>query len=492
MVIRDLPNLFTGLCFLLVSCTSRAQTLPARATLEIRLSTPTGSRISYSGERVEATVISPVTVNGELVIPRQSSIYGSVTRVNRFGYGLKQATASIQYSFDTLRVPGNNPIPIKTELLSVETAKERVDLEGVVHGIHPVASLSASLAFYPVSLLITAPAIGVPIWAIKSLVVPPADPEIYFPAGTEFILSLESPLDIPRLHAEAKGILALSAEEVSRADKLLNNPVGQRANMGKRPADLVNVLLFGSREQIELAFRAAGWSSAERKSPLTLYRMYYALTRRNGYRMAPMNALTLAGARSDLMLQKNLDTVEKRHHVRLWKESSAKNLWLGTAAQDVAFRFELTHWTHIIDPRIDRERAKVTNDLVFTGCIEAGGLLARNSQSLVPLYTGAGSLLVTDGEVAALRLNDCRVSTSMPGLGVHSSRSQRLPHTLLALRDDLGKSNIAFTAYNTLKFATERHRISRRLRKYPDTEATAPGLSWLRSVPGTPRDSARQ
>ena len=87
--------------------------------------------------------------------------------------------------------------------------------------------------------------------------------------------------------------------------------------MGNRPPDVVNVMPIGSREQMDRAFHASGWLQAQRKSPISLYRMYHALTKRNGYPRAPMNRLTLNGVPAAFVHQKTLDTVQKRHHVRV-------------------------------------------------------------------------------------------------------------------------------------------------------------------------------
>jgi len=53
-------------------------------------------------------------------------------------------------------------------------------------------------------------------------------------------------------------IRSLSSDEVREAGNLLGSIPDRRAKLGKHPADLVNVLMFGSRRQIELAFHAAG------------------------------------------------------------------------------------------------------------------------------------------------------------------------------------------------------------------------------------------
>jgi hypothetical protein len=239
------------------------------------------------------------------------------------------------------------------------------------------------------------------------------------------------------------------------------------------------VLLIGSPNQMDRAFYASGWSLAHRKSPLSLFRMYYALAKRLGYPRAPMNALTLNGVPSAFVHQKTLDTVEKRHHVRLWQYPQRENVWLGAAAQDVGFRFELMHWTHYTDPNIDDERAKIVNDLAFTGCVNAVGLLSRPSLDLVQ-DSKAEHPIVTDGDAAVIQLKDCIHPNLMPGVSEMSASHQprRLVHALHAFRDDLVGSNILFTTYNTLKLLKKHNAEPSTIR--PRLASGAPRrLDWL-------------
>jgi hypothetical protein len=60
-----------------------AQALPAGSLLEARLSSATGSSFSHPGDPIEATVIAPVSVDGRILVPVPSKLYGSVTTVNR-------------------------------------------------------------------------------------------------------------------------------------------------------------------------------------------------------------------------------------------------------------------------------------------------------------------------------------------------------------------------------------------------------------------------
>jgi hypothetical protein len=447
--------LFAG-STLLLSLPVSAEELPAGTALEVRLSGPTGSRISHRGDPVEATLIAPITFEGRILVPQGSRLFGSVANATAIGLGLKHSTARIAYAFHTLQLPDGAEIPVNTQLFEVETAKEHVDALGIVHGIHPIVSLSSSVSFFAVPLLLADPPVGAPVLAIKSLIAPSPNPEIRFPTGAELILRLTTAATVPPPSTDFAPTKSFSPGELTKIEHLLKNSA-QQAYMGNRPSDVVNVLLIANRKQMDRAFHASGWSQAQRKSPMSLYRMFRALTKRNGYSSAPMNTLTLNGVPSAFVHQKSLDTVQKRHHVRVWQYPRRANIWLGTAAEDVGFRFALAHWTHSTDPNIDSERAKVVNDLAFTGCVDAAGLLPRAPTDLVQ-DPKAEHPIVTDGDVAAVRLNDCIHPNLMAGEGNTAGLHERgrLASTGAAFRDDLVRSNIFFTTCNTLKSLSKR------------------------------------
>ena len=446
--------------------------------MEVRLSVATGSRISHRGDPLEATIIAPVSVEGQILAPQGSKLLGSIENSVALGFGLKHSLASLTYDFHTLQLPDGVTLPVNTQLVEVETAKEDVDDFGTVHGIHPIMTLSSSLNFYAVPLLLVDPTIGAPVLCIKSVIAPSANPEIYFPAGTELILRLTAAVALPARKMD----FPVSIESFSRGDLtdieyLLQNSA-PRAYMGSRPSDAVNVLLLGSRGQMDRAFHASGWSQAQRKSPMSLFRMYHALTKRHGYARAPMNALTLNGVPSAFVHQKSLDTVQKRHHVRLWQYPRRADIWMGAAAEDVGFRFESAHWTHSTNPDIDSERAKVVDDLAFTGCIDAAGLLPGVSTDLMQ-DPKTEHPIRTDGNVAIIRLNDCSHPKLMPGVGqtplLHPRR--KLVRMLASFRDDLVRSNIFFTTYNTVRFFAK-HK-SEAATHAPSVNNAPRGLDWL-------------
>ena len=78
--------------------------------------------------------------------------------------------------------------------------------------------------------------------------------------------------------------------------------------------------------------------------------------------------------------KRTLNTVAKRHHVRIWPASfPGTQLWLGAATHDTAIVLDSKRMslTHRIDPLVDRERSTVVNDLSSAGCVAGVGLVKR-------------------------------------------------------------------------------------------------------------------
>lgn len=442
--------LFVWLALTGISFPLAGEELSAGTQLEARFDIATGSGISQQGDRINATIIAPVYRSGKILVPQETIISGNVQKVVRLGLGLKHLTAAIGYRFDTLRLPDGQVISLKTRLVEVETAKERVTSDGIVHGISPSANLSSSVSTYVWPLLYAAPVAGMPVMAVKFLIARSPDSEIYFPTGTEIILRVMEPVNVPETTNPLK-VASFTLEETEAAHRILNEYPDQRAEKGGKPSDLVNILFLGNANQIDRAFRAAGWSGAERTSAVSLYRMFHCLVERSGYRKAPMGKLTLNGTPADAAYQKSLNTFSRRHHLRLWKDQRHPNVWMSAATEDTAIRVQNFHLTHSIDPQIDDERAKVVNDLVFTGCVESAALLPRHSVPRTLNEKGEGEL-VTDGSIAVLQLNDCHASRTPP-LGIARTRPRRLVQSLVALRKDIVRSNLAFVGYRMVKLA---------------------------------------
>src|SRR5271156_1154322 len=95
IVAASFPSAFL-LVFLLLPCSLAvsAQDLPAGTPLEARLTRASGSRMSHPGDPIEATIIAPVTIHGQILVPQGSRLLGSITTATAIGLGLKHSTAS--------------------------------------------------------------------------------------------------------------------------------------------------------------------------------------------------------------------------------------------------------------------------------------------------------------------------------------------------------------------------------------------------------------
>jgi hypothetical protein len=159
-----------------------------------------------------------------------------------------------------------------------------------------------------------------------------------------------------------------------------------------------------------------------------------------------MTNLKFNGNPPDVAFQKSLDTLAKRHHIRLWRNGQS-DVWLGAASEDIKYKIRALHITHGTDRDIDNERAKVVNDLAFTGCIDRGALIPRASFKAV--RQDAHSIF-TDGDVAVVQLNACTNPQLMPSdpqtpQPVHAIRA------VLAVIDDIARSNPVSVGYAMAK-----------------------------------------
>jgi hypothetical protein len=240
--------------------------------------------------------------------------------------------------------------------------------------------------------------------------------------------------------ATARGFLA----------KLPNHQADQGP---KHPSDLLNILFLGNRDQLNRAFHAAGWAGAQERSLLTIFRMYHCMVQRTPYSAAPMGKLKLNGITSDAEYQKSLNTFSKRHHLRLWQQPGS-DAWFSAATEDTSYRFHRGRLTHASDPHIDDERAKVVNDLAYTGCLDSAALVERSWAVRSDPDTAAS--IQTDGKVAVLRLNDCLQPRSMPmAPSDRKGQPNRFSQIAQALRTDLVRSNPISLAIYTRRMMEE-------------------------------------
>jgi hypothetical protein len=394
-----------GLVLLCAGFAEAGAVVPPGAELKVRLTTAIPAH-ARKGLRLSALLIAPVAREGQVLLAAGATLQGTVDEAGTLPHDHHRSY--LRLSFGTIAAAPALALPIKARLLEVDNARERVDDEGRILGLkraspwptkleallllaahaHPVLLAAAETAKLAVRRLRRAP--------------------IAYAAGTEMTLTLVEPLEValggPTLASDPLDLSA-SAELLQLASDLPSRTESARR---ARPADLTNVLLLGTRDEVTQAFLAAGWTQAKPMSLKTGVKAFVALARRRCYKPAPVSLLRLEGAPPDAVFEKQTNTLAKRHHVRLWCRKELVGgtpLWLGAATHDVAIAFDRRNrtFTHRIDGHIDGERDKLMADLELTGQVRARGLVARpDVPRLTPRATG--DPLATDGRLGVLAL----------------------------------------------------------------------------------------
>ncbi len=258
-------------------------------------------------------------------------------------------------------------------------------------------------------------------------------------------------------------------------------PPSKRFETGK-PADLVNLLFIGAREQIAAAFTAAGWTQARPATFRSVMSESLAAMFNRTYRNGPMSSLQVNNAAPDMSWQKGFNDVAKRHHVRLWKLDQTwegQELWVAAATRDVEWGYLRGRLaTHRVEEHVDHERDKIAYDIVFASCADALDWMDR-PDAIRMTHNATGDRMQTDGQIAVVQMNACsnprELTAGADTLPMHGKLWQRLlRREILSARSDLIRGNIYWRLYEgvrSLVFMIQNHR------QPPDLDA-APQSTW--------------
>lgn len=434
-------------------------------SLELRLETPLTSFSSMAGDPFSAVVIRPLVNEGQLFVPAGSRVYGSVAEAKPVGAGLVRERASLSLNFEELELPSGLRSPIHARLILIDNARETVTQTGLIRGVlaaNNPQNFTQGLWRIPSTRMLhrsllgftgltgniasrVAPGWSVGFMAARGMLTHMPEPEILIPSGTDFRLRLNQ---LPEFYVPTPETCCVVpdpvADLVSELDPFLDKP------RGKPVVDILNVAFLGTREQLDAAFSGAAWLPAQPLTRATFAKAYKAYTTMSGYADAPVSLLQWRGEDPAAVYQKSFNTLSRRHHIRIFPagEVQGRKLWVGAATHDIGISFEPKSFsfTHRIDLRIDRERAKVATDLTFSGCAEKLGYVERphlrNANS-----TGA----ITDGRVLVLSLEACtpeftsRFSPLPKVPGNHITRFSR--RLLLETRNYLLRGNAYYFVF---------------------------------------------
>jgi hypothetical protein len=282
------------------------------------------------------------------------------------------APATISLAFTWLLDRNQVAYPLDTRVIGVSNARETVDDDGLILGVSPHLMSRAFGRFLR---------------------------PINYKPGAELLLS------VTNVHAASAIVCGPSTPELeptAELSRLVRAQPLRTFTRTKAPSDVTNLVFVGSREDLRAGFRAAGWGTAQAITPKSDVRTLVAAIARLGYAEAPVSAEFINGHLPDEVFQKQLNTVSKRDHVRIWRRPETfegQAIWIAAATHDTG----LTFLTHSIDPDLDDERLKIVNDLAFAGAVESQ-LLVDRPNAPRQARTSSGQPIRTDGQVAVVVL----------------------------------------------------------------------------------------
>jgi len=453
--------------------------IPAGKSFWVRLLDPVSSYSSKTGTAVRATLIQSPDCGGAPVFPAGLEVDGQVTSVRRVGLGFKHETAWLEIIFDRIVTAEGQVLPIASQVVEVDNARESVRkgrIQGILATYSPQGRITDGLGHLPSYNPYSAPSLLV----YRMLTVLP-EPEIYLPPGTDLRLRLNVRLyvadqpELPRVSFEM--------DEVERGDveMLLQHNTSRTYTRKGKDADVVNVLLVGSHEQMNGAFRAAGWMNSDRISGRSVLREFRAFLDLSNYPTEPITTQYLEGRPQDVTWQKSFNSYSRRDHLRLWEEPGSvlgQDAWLGTYSKETSAALSITRhkFVHHLDRNLDDGVNMLVRDLSLAGCVKSVQLLPRPEMNET-FVNATGDQMRTDGTLTVVQLADCQPPTfeytrGNPLIPIHPrSRIARFLRTqVLVYKGDVVRGNLIYSGYYVGRICVHAFRFHHQHGQEPDAD----------------------
>lgn len=393
--------------------------VPGGARFTVRLLDELSSRDTHEGSTIKAVSISPMLVNGQILIPSGSIFEGKVVEADSVGWGFKHETASLTIDWTRVTLPDQRVLELSARVFEVENAQEKVTSKGKIQGIRSTGTIGNSVENGVLTFAGIDPVAYAFATASGSGILGFAEAEILYPAGTELILENNKPLVTDVVYPATVAPAAVTAEQKEKLQAFVKQlPFRTRTKGTNKVSDITNLVFIGPPAALQRAFAAAGWLPTDELNANSTFRTVKTLTGNQSYTQAPMSILLLDELPPLFALSKTTNTFASRHHLRVFPTAQAyngKTVLTSSSTQDIGIAFSKKQKTfiHVIDQHIDNERSKVVADLMFTGCVDRLDMVER---PWVPrdAYNSTGDRLLTDGEAAVVQMNGCEHPRTTP------------------------------------------------------------------------------
>jgi hypothetical protein len=393
-----------ALIALLAAPVFAARQVPAGAELSLRLNDRVASDVT-SAQAFTASVIAPLVIDGTVRLPAGLTVAGSVKQAKAYS---AEGPAKLELTFKSLS-DGKVTIPLHAVTSALENARETLDDKGVITGIDAAQSyggrLNEGLSKLGANEKLAGLA-GILQQAKQALKIGDVNGNVDYAPGVEFRIRLTEPLTWTGVTEGPESKLTPFPNEAALPRLVTSQPYRTAAERPQRPSDITNLMFIGTEEQVREAFTKAGWSEPAVLNAESKLETARAMIENRGYKEGPMSILLLDGEPPQMAWQKGNNTFASRHHLRIYRRPDTfdgKPVWVCSSTQDTGIEFSDRDRTfiHKVDSEIDRERAKVVTDLLFTGLVKSVAIVAR-PEVPTTLENATGDTLKTDGSMAVV------------------------------------------------------------------------------------------
>ena len=448
---------------------AQCETLKPGETVWVRLLDPVSSYSSKVGDKVQAMVIDSPPCAGAEAIAAGTLVHGKIKTVRRVGMGLVHETAALGVGFDHLLTTDGKDIELSARLVEINNARETVK-NGVIRGINatdaPQGRITSRLKHLPT----WNPYSDLTLLAFRTAFPVFPEPEIYLPCGTDLKLELATELHVPD---EMRGTAQDGApDDFGRATMEITAPSlpDRTTTRNGQAADFVNVALIGTAEQMNQAFRGAGWEHGDRTSTHSVIREMHAFLAFKSYPEAPISRQLMNGAPAGATWEKSLDSYEKREHLRVWARDdviAGQIVWLGAMTRETGATLSVRQhkFVHHIEADVDVGRGMLVRDLSLAGCVASVYYVERPQVEHAALNT-TGDAMRTDGSLAVVQLKDCenplfeqhRADALSVAARPHSKLARYVRMQVLSFKSDVVRGNIVYGLFDLTRMAVRARR----------------------------------